>query len=35
MAIEPAALHEALLEASAAASGERIETLLESAPDRA
>ena len=35
MAIKPAALHEALLEASAAASGERIETLLEAAPDRA
>ena len=35
MAIEPAALHEALLEASAAASGERIETLLMAAPDRA
>ena len=35
MAIEPAALHEALLETAAATSGERVETLLEASPDRA
>lgn len=35
MAIEPAALHEALLEAAVTASGERIETVLHSSPDRA
>ena len=35
MAIEPAALHEALLETAAATSGERVETLLQASPDRA
>ncbi len=35
MAIIPTALHEALLEAAATASNERIETLLQTSPDRA
>ena len=35
MAIEPAALHEALLEAASAVSGGRIEALLRASPDRA
>ncbi|MEK9535294.1 MAG: hypothetical protein VW104_10500, partial [Halieaceae bacterium] len=35
MAIEPAALHEALLEAASAISGGRIEALLRASPDRA
>lgn len=35
MAIEPAALHEALLEAASAISGGRIEALVRASPDRA
>ncbi|MBM13797.1 MAG: glucose-6-phosphate isomerase [Halieaceae bacterium] len=35
MAIETAALHEALLETAAATSGERVETLFQALPDRA